>query len=444
MTEKLALHGGPKSVPSQRPLTLYKLARGVSRSLDLMRMLPLTARGVTSINDGTGIVGRFEQGMCQLTGRRHALAMNSGTASLHSAYFAVGVGPGTEVIVPAYTWHASATPVIQCGAVPVFCEVDAETLTIDVDDVERRITERTRAICVVHIWGNPGPMDRLRELADRHGLAIIEDCSHAHGASFKDTPIGAWGEVGCFSLQGSKVVEGGEAGVAVTDDPVLYDRMCLLGHNVMVKRGQRADTFADFGDVSLGVKYRPHPAAMYLAHASLSRLAKRNLRAARTWKWLCEEVADCPAIRPVGQHPGAVRGGYYAYVFEYTGEQHGSAGTEAFVEAVKAEGAPLDLDQFRGRLLHTLPVFASLDRRELGGGCYDPTRPWEENLATGSLPVSEGLADRLVRFPVHLYAMPESYVRGCGRALVKAFEGLAGADSGQEQDAIASAAPAGA
>jgi dTDP-4-amino-4,6-dideoxygalactose transaminase len=425
MSSKLAIQGGPPTLRSQRPLKLVKLRRGITRSLDLLHMLPLTLRGETTVKDASGIVARFERRMCELTGTRHALAMNSGTATLHSAYFAVGVGPGSEVIVPAYTWHASATPILQCSAVPVFCEIDPRTLTLDPDDVERRITPRTRAICAVHIWGNPAPMDRIRAIADRHGLAVIEDCSHAHGASYQGRAVGSWGDVGCFSLQGAKAVEGGEGGVAVMNDPVLYDRMALLGHNVLIKKGQRADSFPDFGDINLGVKYRPHAAAMYLADAALRRLPERNRRAARAWQWLCEELEGVPGIRPIPTTPGGVRGGYYAFVLEYTGEDLGGPDTEAFVSAVAAEGAPILFDQFRGRLLHTLALFRSLDRRALGGGCFDPTRPWEENLsANTSLPVSERLVDRLVAFPPQLFGVPEAFVRGCAGAVKKVLAGL--------------------
>jgi dTDP-4-amino-4,6-dideoxygalactose transaminase len=126
--------------------------------------------------------------------------MCNGTATLHSAYFAVGVGPGKEVIVPSYTWHATATPVLQCGATPVFCDIDPRSLNADPDDIERRITERTQAICVVHVWGNPAEMDRIMEIANRYKIKVIEDCWHAHGAVYKGKSVGAWGDIGCFSL----------------------------------------------------------------------------------------------------------------------------------------------------------------------------------------------------------------------------------------------------
>src|SRR2546430_676688 len=120
----------------------------------------------------------------------------------------------------------------------------ARPLSADPDDVERRITPRTRAICVVHMWGNPAPMDRLADIARRHGVALIEDCSHAHGASYRGRPVGSWGDIGCFSLQGVKAVSGGEAGIAVTNDPLLFDRMLVLGHYRRLKHGPAKSSLA--------------------------------------------------------------------------------------------------------------------------------------------------------------------------------------------------------
>ena len=143
------------------------------------------------------------------------------------------------------------------------------------------------------------------------------------------------------------------------------------------------------------------------------------MRARRAWQILCEELGDAPGIRPIATLPDAVRGGFYAYVMEYQGADLGGLGTEEFVKAVRAEGCPLDVDQFRHSLLHKQKLFVELDRRKLGGGCYDPTRPWEENVAKVSLPVTERITERLVRFPRQFHGVPESYVRACAKAVRK-------------------------
>jgi perosamine synthetase len=415
---ELAARGGPRTIRSQLPLSVRGRIYGLQRAFDLLPALPWILRGITTIPRSFGPVKDFEEAFSALTGARYALSTNNGTAALHSAYFAVGVKPGTEVIVPAYTWHASATPVLLCGAKAVFCEIDPRTLTADPEDIERRITPRTRAICVTHLWGNVAEIDRIADIAERHGVALIEDCSHAHGASYRGRSVGTWGQVGCFSFQGSKAAEGGEAGVAITSDPVLYDRMLLLGHNGRIEGEQKAKTF-DVGNINLGVKYRPHMLGMVWGRASLRHLERRNRRARRVLEIFSEELAGVRGIRVPETLPGVVRGGFYGFVFDYQGEELGGPGTEEFVKLVRAEGAPISLDQYRGALLHRIPLFRSMDRRELGGCLYDPTRPWEENLATESLPVTERTNERLVLFPPTLYGVPESFVRGCAQALKK-------------------------
>ena len=302
-------------------------------------------RNVTTLSKGDGAIADFERRFAQVTETRHALAMNSGTASLHSAYFAAGVSPGSEVIVPSYTFFASAAPILQCGATAVFCDVDRRTLTADPADVERRITPRTRAICVVHMWGNPAPLDRFTQLARRHGVALIEDCSHAHGASYLGRPVGGWGDVGCFSLQGAKAVSGGEAGIAVTDDPELFDRMLLLGHYGRLKNGQANDTF-DTDHLSLGLKYRPHLYAVLLAQGSLSRLDELNRRRRHNYAILAEELDGCRAVQPIPTTPGAVRGGFLEYILRYDPEHVDGLRRDEFIAAAKAEGVPIAAERY--------------------------------------------------------------------------------------------------
>jgi dTDP-4-amino-4,6-dideoxygalactose transaminase len=323
------------------------------------------------------------------------------------------------VIVPAYTFFASAAPILQCGATPVFCDVDERTLTADPDDIERCITARTRAICVVHMWGNPAELDRLRAIADRHGVALIEDCSHAHGASYLGRPVGSWGDVGCFSLQGSKAVSGGEAGIAVTSDPVLFDRMLLLGHYGRLKKGQAADTFhTDY--LSLGVKYRPHLYAIILANGSLTRLPELNRLRRRNFAILEAELQDCAAVQLIETTAGGVRGGFLEYILRYE-QTVGMRSREEFISAAVAEGVPIAPERYaslgkRRRMLHESPIFAGADIYALA---RDPTSGLPQ--APRRLPATEGLRDSLATLPPFT-KVPERYVRECARALRKVAE----------------------
>jgi len=410
---RLAIAGGRPAVSKR-----YRERWRSVRARDVAAIARYGLRGVTTMSKGEGPIAELEAGFARLTGRRHALAMNSGTATLHSAYFAVGVGPGSEVIVPSYTFFASASPILQCGAKPVFCDVDPRTLIADPVDVERRITPRTRAICVVHMWGNPAPLDRFAAIARRHRLALIEDCSHAHGASYRGRPVGSWGDVGCFSLQGAKAVSGGEAGVAVTDDAELFDRMLLLGHYGRLKKGQAANTF-DSDYLSLGVKYRPHLYAAVLARGGLAQLEELNRRRRRNYEILGDELAGCPAVEAIPTTPGAVRGGFLEYILRYDPAAAGGMELGELVAAARAEGVPVAAERYSAigrpkRMLHQSPIFTRTADFGLDGA-------GDRVEGGGELPMSESLEGRLLTLPP-LTKVPERFVRECARGLRKVAE----------------------
>jgi dTDP-4-amino-4,6-dideoxygalactose transaminase len=161
----------------------------------------------------------FEEAFAEQLGVRHAIAVSSCTAALHLAYLAAGVGPGDEVIVPAFTFAATAAAVLYCGGTPVFAEiVSRANPNIDPDDVERRITPRTKAVCAVHFGGYAAAVDRLKEICDARGIALIEDVAHAPSASLQGRKLGAWGMSGAFSFFSNKVLSVGEGGLLSTDD----------------------------------------------------------------------------------------------------------------------------------------------------------------------------------------------------------------------------------
>lgn len=412
----LALYGGPRAVT-----TRYHERWRRIRILDLLHIARFAARGVNTASRPIGPILELEKQFKKLTGCSHALTVNSGTAALHSAYYAVGVRPGDEVIVPAYTFFATAAPILQCGGTPVFCEVDPSTLTADPDDVERRITERTRAICVVHVWGNPARLDRFAEIARRHQIALIEDCSHAHGAMFNGRPVGSWGDVGCFSLQGNKPVTGGEAGIAVTNDPVIFDHMLALGHFLRMGADQLTETY-DIDYFSLGLKYRPHLFAACLAVESFKRLGELNALRKRNYDILSEELQGCTAVSPIPQYEQAHRAGFMRFTFRYDPEATGGVPREAFVHAVAAEGVPIGIDEYTtgsgsGELLHRLKIFRSLDYSRYGGFLGGGTNRYRDQ-PPPPLPITEDLAKRLVNLPPFT-RVPERFVRDCGRALRK-------------------------
>lgn len=174
---------------------------------------------------------QLEQAFAEAKGKRYAVAVTSGTASLICGLHGIGIGPGDEVIVPAYTWIASAAAVVAVGGIPIVAEVD-ETLLLDPADVERKITPYTKAIMPVHMRGAPCRMDELMAVARKHDLKVIEDTAQANGASYKGQPLGSIGDVGCFSLQFNKIITSGEGGMVVTDDETIWKRANMY-HDVI-------------------------------------------------------------------------------------------------------------------------------------------------------------------------------------------------------------------
>src|SRR5206468_5557089 len=168
-------------------------------------------------------VSQFEATFAERMLTAHALAVTSGTAALHVALAALEVGPGYEVILPAWTWYSCYNTVVQAGALPVFAEID-QSFNIDPDDIEHRITPHTKVIMAVHLQGNPADMDRILPIARKHRVKVLEDGSQSVGASYKGRPLGSMGDIGIFSLQQSKTITAGEGGAVVTGDPVIFER----------------------------------------------------------------------------------------------------------------------------------------------------------------------------------------------------------------------------
>jgi perosamine synthetase len=182
-------------------------------------------------------VHRFEDGFAAYCGAKHGIATSNGTTALHLALAAMGIGPGDEVIIPTLTFVATANAVIYNGATPVFVDSEPETWNIDPEQIERKITERTRAIIPVHIYGHPADMDPINEIAERHGLYVLEDAAEAHGATYKGRRTGGLADISCFSFYGNKILTTGEGGMVLTDNDEWNDKArWLRDHGMSPKK----------------------------------------------------------------------------------------------------------------------------------------------------------------------------------------------------------------
>ncbi|MBM3214688.1 DegT/DnrJ/EryC1/StrS family aminotransferase [Candidatus Poribacteria bacterium] len=269
-SSELAVRGGPKAVPEYEGRgepkighdEFLEMARTWGYSDDAVKRIAAAVQGE---NIGGGpFFARYKSGSNVETmereieerfGVRHVLAVSSGTAALHTAYVAADIGRGDEVIVPGYTFLATAMAVVVARGVPVWCDID-ESMTIDPKDVEARITSLTKAIAPVHMNGYVCDMDAIREIAQRHNLRIVEDCAQAYGASFRGRRVGTIGDLGCFSISSYKTTGGGEGGLVMCNDDALFARVQGWAEAGGLWRPDRFAKARWEGELFCGLNYR--------------------------------------------------------------------------------------------------------------------------------------------------------------------------------------------
>ncbi len=250
----------------------------------------------------------LEDAYADFVGTRHALSFNSGTASLHAALHAVEVGPERGVAAAPMTWISALTAIFQAGSYPVFCDVEPDSPNISPESAAA-VAAECAAVLATHAWGIPARVDELTRDCD---LPLVEDCSHAHGAVHAGRPVGSWGTAGCFSLQESKAVSGGEGGVLTTSDRAVYERALTLGHHPHRLETELADPdLTALAGSGASYKFRIPALAAVIAYEQLRGLPTRNADAEANWRTL-HEVITCSEL-PIQFPriaPGSVRGWY--------------------------------------------------------------------------------------------------------------------------------------
>lgn len=279
-------------------------------------------------------VAELEARFAALQDSRHATCVVNGTAALELALKAAGVGIGDEVIVPPYTFVATATAPLLLGAIPVFADLDPETYMLDPGAVEEAITERTRAVVAVHLAGCPADLDALGAIARRHGLKLVEDAAQAHGAAWKGRRVGAIGDLGCFSFQSSKNLCAGEGGAVLTDDDGLAEIVWSLHNTGRVRGG------AWYHHELLGWNYRMTQFQAALLLAQMKRLPEQIARREESGQYLADRLRDVSGIRPLARDRRVTTHAWHIFVFRYSPAAFGGMTRDRFVEALAAEGVP--------------------------------------------------------------------------------------------------------
>jgi perosamine synthetase len=239
----------------------------------------------------------FEARVASATQRKYAIATCNGTVALHLALLGLDLKAGDEVVLPSLTYVATANAVAYCGATPVFADSDPDTWCVSPDSVARLVTPRTRGIIPVHLYGHPSDMDPLLQLADEHGLWVVEDCAEAQGATYEGRPVGSCGTAGMFSFFGNKIVTTGEGGMLVTDDPDLADRYRLL-------RGQGMDPVRRYWHPVIGFNYRMTNVQAAIGLAQMERIDQLVGDRKRVAGWYRERLAGIAGLRLPGEAKG--------------------------------------------------------------------------------------------------------------------------------------------
>jgi len=402
--EKLALLGGPKAVKADPkdifdwPIITKEMEDGVLKVLREGNM------------SHTDVTKEFEKEYAKWHGMKYALGHSTGTGALHSAMFGLGIGRGDEIICPSITYWASALPVYSLEGTVVFCDIDKETLNIDPNDIEHRITERTKAVVVVHYAGRPADMDPIMEIARKHNIKIIEDVSHAHGALYKGRLTGTIGDVSAMSFMSAKSFAIGEAGIMLTNDQRIHERALLFGHYARHNEVQLEDLKPSTGLPLGGYKYRMHQLSSAVGLVQIKNYPKQMKEIDKAMNYFWDLMDGTPGIkthRPP-KNSGTTMGGWYAAHGLYRPEELGGLSVKRFCEAVNAEGCS-KCHPGGNTALHLAPIFNKIDVYNQGKPTRIANSPEDVDVRqpAGSLPVSENIQKYMFTIPWFKHYTPQ-------------------------------------
>jgi dTDP-4-amino-4,6-dideoxygalactose transaminase len=342
MTNHLAINGGPRV--REEPFPSWPL-HGESEEQALLGVLHSSRWGRI---DGDRVAA-FEEAFATYQDAHYGVACSSGTAALRLALLAAGIEEGDEVIVPPYTFVATASAVIEANGVPVFADIEPDTFNIDPAEIERAITPRTRIIIPVHFAGQAANMARILDIAGRHGLVVIEDAAHGHGATWQGRKLGSIGEMGCFSFQSSKNLTAGEGGMVLTGSAELERALRAL-HTC-----GRYPERPWYEHHLIGGNYRMTEFQGALLLAQLARLEEQTRVRDENGLYLNARLNVIPGILPLTRGHGETRHSYHLYIFRYDPAAFDGVPRERFLAALQAEGIPCSGGYATG--LYAQPLF---------------------------------------------------------------------------------------
>lgn len=398
----LALFGGAKAVTQEQP-DLFRWP--IITEEDEAAALEVVRRGAMS---GTDITKKFEQEFAEWLEMQYALGFNNGTNSLLAAMYGCKVGVGDEIICPSVTYWASALPAYTLGATAIFAEIDPVTLCLDPNDIEHRITDKTKAIVVVHYLGHPADMDPIMAIAKKHDIKVIEDVSHAQGGYYKGRRVGTIGDVGAMSLMAGKSFAIGEGGIFVTNDREIYERAIALGHYERFNGDIQTESLRSYTGLPFGgYKFRMHQVSSAIGRVQLKYYDQRIREIDKAMNYFWDRLEGVPGIRAhrPAKDSNSTMGGWYAAHGHYLPEELGGLSVTRFCEAIRVEGG--DTGPGCNLPLHLHPLQHSVDVYGHGKPTVIANSSRDSRQPKGSLPVSEGIAARVYSIPWFKHFQPD-------------------------------------
>lgn len=351
---------------------------------------------------GTDIARKFESRFAAWQGSKYALSHNNGTNALNAAMYAVGLGPGDEIICTSVTYWASCTGALSLGASVVFCDIDPNTLQMDPKSFEERITPRTKAVMVVHYMAHPAPMDEIMAIADKHGIAVIEDVSHAQGGRYKGRRLGTFGRVAAMSLMSCKSFAIGEGGMLTTDDPEIFKRAVIFGHYDRIIDVCTDEEMKDVKNIPWGgLKNRMHQTSAAIGLEQLEKHDREIAEIDRAMKYFWSGISDVPGISMIyPREEGSDKAGWYASRFLYDPAAFGGVSNVTFSDALNAETGG-DFSFGCNMPLHLSSVFFDVDIYGHGRPTARAFLPEGVDIRaeSGSLPVADSINGRMLGEP---------------------------------------------
>jgi dTDP-4-amino-4,6-dideoxygalactose transaminase len=346
--EALALHGGARTVtlPDEIHRDASRWPRfGVEQEAAVLDVLR---------SPGYAANTALERAWKALVQAPFVRAFDHGTSAIAAMFFALDLPPGSEVMVPSYTFFATIVPMRLFGLVPVFVDINPHTLNFDVDDARHRLTKDTRALFPVHWLGNPCDMDDIGSFAREHGLVVLEDAAHAHGVTLQGKPMGTWSRMAIFSFQLTKPLPGIEGGMGVYQERADYERASTFGFPDHSAELARESPYQKYVGTGLGLKLRMHPLAAALVRSQLPGLAERNAAGVAQVRRLNDRLLQLPGLSEQRTRPDAQRL-YYSSNTLFLDETKAGASRARLVKALQAEG--VHATAFSYRLQHRCALY---------------------------------------------------------------------------------------